>query len=62
VEWVGFQIQCGGFAVAPEKLKAISDFLRPVNITEFCSFMGLVEHFAGFSMDVADPKAHYGRC
>jgi hypothetical protein len=34
VEWVGFQIQRGGFAVVPDKLKAISDFPRPANITE----------------------------
>jgi transposase InsO family protein len=42
VEWVGFQIQRGGFAVAPDKLKAISDFPRPANITELRSFMGAV--------------------
>jgi hypothetical protein len=56
VEWVGFQIQRGGFAVAPDKLKAISDFPRPTNITELRSFMGLVEQLARFSTDVAAAK------
>jgi hypothetical protein len=50
---VGYQIQHGGIAVDPEKLKAISEFPRPTNITELRSFMGLVEKLAGFSVDVA---------
>jgi hypothetical protein len=41
VQWVGFQIQPGGVSVGPEKLRAISDFARPTNITELRSFMGL---------------------
>jgi hypothetical protein len=56
VELIGFQIQRGGFAVAPDKLKPISDFPRPANITELRSFMGLVEQLAGFSTDVAAAK------
>ncbi|KZS03640.1 Uncharacterized protein APZ42_033587, partial [Daphnia magna] len=49
-------IQRCGFAVAPDKLKAISDFPRPANITELRSFMGLVDQLAGFSTDVAAAK------
>lgn len=56
VEWVGFQIQSRGFAVAPDKLKAISDFPRPANITELRSYMGLLEQLAGFSAEVAVAK------
>jgi hypothetical protein len=53
---VGFQIQQGGVAVDPDKLWAISDFMRPTNITELHSFMGLVEQIAGFSTEVAAAK------
>jgi hypothetical protein len=56
VELVGFQIQSGGFAVAPDKLKAIPYFPQPANITELRSFMRLVEQFAGFSTDLAAAK------
>ena len=54
--WAGFQIQQGGFAVDPDKLRAIRDFPQPRNITELRSFLGLVEQFAGFSSDVAEAK------
>ena len=37
-------------------MRAISDFLRPTNITELRSFMGLVEQLAGFSTEVAAAK------
>jgi hypothetical protein len=56
VQWVGFQIQQGGVAVDPDKLRAISDFMRPTNINELHSFMGLVEKMAGFSKEVAAAK------
>ncbi|KAI9551307.1 hypothetical protein GHT06_002507 [Daphnia sinensis] len=56
VQWVGFQIQPGGVSVDPEKLRAISDFPKPTNITELRSFMGLVEQLAGFSTEVAAAK------
>ena len=54
--WAGFQIQQGGFAVDPDKLRAIRDFPPPKNITELRSLLGLVEQFAGFSTAVADAK------
>lgn len=53
---MGFQIQQGGVAVDPDKVRAISDFPRPTNITELRSFMGLVEQLAGFSTEVAAAK------
>lgn len=56
VQWVGFQIQQGGVAVDLDKVRAISDFPRPTNITELRSFMGLVEQLAGFSMEVVAAK------
>jgi hypothetical protein len=57
--WVGFQIERGReeFAVAPEKIKAISNFPQPANKTELCLFMGLVEQMVGFSSKVATTKA-----
>jgi hypothetical protein len=56
VQWVGYQIQHGGIAVDPGKLKAISEFPRPTNVTEIRSFMGLVEQLAGFSVDIPTAK------
>jgi hypothetical protein len=61
VQWAGYQIQQGGIAVDPEKLKAISEFPRPTNITELRSFMGLVEQLAGFRFFVR-PKDRYATC
>ena len=61
VQWAGYQIQQGGIAVDPEKLKAISEFPRPTNITELRSFMGLVEQLAGFRFFVR-PKDRYAPC
>ena len=54
--WVGYHIKQGGFEVDPNKLRAISDYPRPTNLTELRSFMGLVEQLAGFSKDVAAAK------
>jgi putative transposase len=56
IQWVGFQIQQGGISADPDKLRAISDFPQPTNITELRSFMGLVEQLAGFSTDVVSAK------
>jgi hypothetical protein len=54
---IGFQIQQGGISADPDKLRAISDFPQPTNITELLSFMGLVEQLVGFSTDVVAAKA-----
>lgn len=54
--WAGYEIHEGGFAVDPDKLRAIRDFPQPKNISELRSFFGLVEQFSGFSKDVADAK------
>lgn len=39
------------------KLRALSQFPRPTNISELRSLMGLVEQFAGFLTEVATTKA-----
>ena len=54
--WVGYHIRQGGYEVDPNKLRAISEFPKPTNITELRSFMGLVEQLAGFSSEVAAAK------
>jgi hypothetical protein len=56
VAWEGYEIQHGSVTVDPSKLKAISRFPRPNNITELRSFMGLVEQLAGFSANLAAAK------
>jgi hypothetical protein len=47
----------GGVTANPDKLRTISDFPSPTNITKLCSFMGLVEHLVGFSTAVMAAKA-----
>ena len=49
LSWVGYEIKKGGVTIEEAKLKALSQFSRPTNISELRSFMGLVEQLAGFS-------------
>ena len=57
ISWVGYDIQHGGITIEENKLRALSQFPRPTNISELRSFMGLVEQLAGFSTEVAAAKA-----
>ena len=43
ISWVGYDIQHGGITIEEGKLRALSQFPRPTNISELRSFMGLVE-------------------
>jgi hypothetical protein len=56
ISWVGYEIRHGGVTIEEAKLKALSQFPRPTNISELRSFMGLVEQLAGFSSEVAAAK------
>ena len=56
LSWVGYKIKKGGVTIEEAKLKALSQFPRPTNISELRSFMGLVEQLAGFSTAVAEAK------
>ena len=44
LSWVGYEIKYGGVTIEEAKLKALSQFPRPNNISELRSFMGLVAH------------------
>jgi hypothetical protein len=57
ISWVGYDIQYGGITIEEEKLKALSHFPKPTNVSELRSFMGLVEQLAGFSTEVAAAKS-----
>ncbi|XP_043212315.1 uncharacterized protein K02A2.6-like [Amphibalanus amphitrite] len=53
VEYCGFNISKDGYTVDRRKLRAISDFPVPQNLTDLRSFMGLVNQLASFSTDTA---------
>ena len=53
INWVGYDIQRGGYTVEPGRLKAIAEFPIPRDLTDLRSFNGLVEQLAGFSREIA---------
>lgn len=53
VQFCGFVLSADGIAADPEKVRAITDFATPANITDLRSFMGLVNQLAEFSPDIA---------
>ena len=53
VEYCGFDINTNGYTVDQRKLRAISEFPVPQNLTDLRSFMGLVNQLASFSPDTA---------
>ncbi len=53
VKFAGYIVSDKGIQADPEKLKAITHYPKPTNITDLRSFLGLVEQLAGFSKDVA---------
>jgi hypothetical protein len=53
VRFVGMKISGDGVTADPDKVKAISDFPTPTNITDLRSFFGLVNQLGSFSQDVA---------
>lgn len=53
VKFAGFQISGHSVKPDPDKLKALSDFPTPKNITELRSFLGLANQLAHFVPDLA---------
>jgi hypothetical protein len=53
VPFAGYVVGSDGIAADPEKLSAIADFPRPVNITQLRSFLGLVGQLADFSDEIS---------
>jgi hypothetical protein len=41
VAFLGHIITADGVKVDPEKVKAVSEWKQPTNVTEICSFLGL---------------------
>ncbi len=52
-KWAGYILKNGGVSADTAKLRAISDFPRPSNITQLRSFMGLVEQLGNFSSEIS---------
>ena len=53
VKFAGFLVNSEGFQGDPDKVKAISSFPRPENITQMRSFMGLVNQLGSFSSEIS---------
>ncbi len=53
VNFAGYIVGTSGIKADPEKIKAITHFPKPTNITDLRSFLGLVEQLAGFSSEVS---------
>jgi hypothetical protein len=53
VPFAGYVVGSDGIAADPEKLSAIADFPRPVNITQLRSFLGLVGQLTDFSDEIS---------
>ena len=49
----GYNLSPAGIAADPAKLRAISEFPAPTNITELRSFLGLVNQLGDFTADIA---------
>ncbi|XP_076036799.1 uncharacterized protein LOC143022463 [Oratosquilla oratoria] len=57
VSFCGYRLSHDGIAADQGKIRAIIDFVKPANITDLRSFMGLVNQLADFSPDVASAGA-----
>ena len=53
VEYCGFRITEKGYSANDQKVAAIEKFPWPENITNLCSFMGLVNQLGSFSLKIA---------
>ena len=53
VNFAGYILSADGVSADPAKIEAIARFLRPTNITQLRSFMGLVVKLSDFSVDIA---------
>ena len=58
VKFAGHTISLEGVAPDPDRLRAISDFKSPGNITELRSFLGLANQLGGFHPDLAHMTAN----
>ena len=57
VLFCGYELSSEGIAADPEKVRAITDFAKPANLTDLRSFMGLANQLAEFSPDIASAAA-----
>ncbi|XP_064077716.1 uncharacterized protein LOC135195389 [Macrobrachium nipponense] len=53
VNFCGFTLSEEGIAADPGRVAALQDFPTPSNLTDLCSFMGLVNQLAEFTPDIA---------
>lgn len=57
MSYCGYQLSHDGIAADPGKVRAITDFVKPANLTDLRSFMGLANQLADFSPDVSAAAA-----
>ena len=54
VKYVGYIVEADGIELDPTKVKTISKFPAPTNLTEPRLFMGLVNQMSGHSKEVSE--------
>ena len=57
VEFAGYTVSSSGISIDDAKIAAIKKFPPPTNISGLRSFLGLVNQFGAFSMDLANAAA-----
>lgn len=57
VEYLGHQISAKGVSPTQEKIKAILEAPRPKNVTQLCSFLGMVNYYGKFLSHLASTLA-----
>ena len=55
VSFCGYNLSAQSFAADEDRVSAIRDFLTPANLTDLCSFMGLVTQLSEFNPDIFTP-------
>lgn len=48
VHFLGYQLDRNGVHIAPEKVRAIKGIMKPTNVTELKSFLGIINYYSKF--------------
>lgn len=66
LEYLGHIIDATGLHKSPEKLNAIAEAPPPTNVSQFCSFLGMINYYGKFVPNMAtilmpcNTREHHG--